>query len=253
VIAGWGERPVGAAAPLLYVDRHADPEPVDGLVLHAGETGDRSTSLLAWRLLGPPPELAWLAPVGAVGDLGERALGALELGAAGPRTGIRRLATLASARGRLRDGAIDVASDLLAQAATAEEALGAPRIGELERARVAVDHCRRDAIRALRRLGDAAALVRLDVPAKVRSQVAGAGTRRLAPPIVVATDTGRRPDGISFAARSAGPIDLPVWLGDVCEPPPGSGDYARGHARATGGPLAPDAFKAFAAAVLEGS
>jgi single-stranded-DNA-specific exonuclease len=250
VIAGWGVRP---AAPLLYVDHHADPEPVDGVVLHAGETGDRSTSLLAWRLLGRPPELAWLAAVGEVGDLGERALGALELGAAGLRNGIRRLATLASARGRLRDGAIDVASDLLALAATAEKALAAPRIGELERARVAVDHCRRDAIRALHRSGDAAALVRLDVPAKVRSQVAAACTRRLAPPIVVAANTGRRPDWISFAVRSAGPIDLPAWLRDVCEPPPGSGDYAGGHARATGGPLAPDAFEAFAAAVLGAS
>ena len=88
---------------------------------------------------------------------------------------------------------------------------------------------------------------------KVHSQVAVAWARRLAGRVVVAANAGWRADKISFAVRSAEPIDLRTWLRNVYEPPPGSGDYARGHARATGGSLTPDAFEGFAAAVLDAS
>lgn len=55
---------------------------------------------------------------------------------------------------------------------------------------------------------------------------------------------------VSFAVRSADGRDLRAWLRAVHQPHPGSGDYARGHARASGGSLVPEAFEAFAAAVL---
>jgi single-stranded-DNA-specific exonuclease len=139
VIVDWGVRPVGVGAPVLCVDHHGDPEPVEGVVLRTDDTGHQSTSLLAWRLLGSPPAWAWLGAVGAVRNLGEAALRLPQLSAAHPRTAIRRLATLSSAPGRLRD--------------------------------------------------------------------------------------------------------------KLYEPPPESGDYARSHARATGGALTPDAFEAFATAV----
>ena len=226
------------------------PEPVDGVVLHADETEDRSTSLLAWRLLGTPPQYAWLAAVGAVGDLGEGALRLPELSAARPRGAIRRLATLASAPGRLREGAVEDAFALLAAATTPQAALSDSRIAELEQAREAVNRYRRAAMRVAPQVGDTAALIRLDLPAKVHSQVAVAWTRRLAGRVVVAANAGWREDRVSFAVRSAEPIDLRAWLTDVYEPPPSSGDYARGHARATGGSLTADAFEAFAASVL---
>jgi single-stranded-DNA-specific exonuclease len=250
VIVDWGVRPVGVNAPALYVDHHADPEPVEGVVLHADDTGDESTSLLAWRLLGSPSERAWLAAVGAVGDLGEAALRLPQLSAAHPRAAIRRLATLASAPGRLRDGPVKCAFDVLAAAPTPEAALTDPRIAELQHARAAVHRHRRAALRAAPQVGDAAALIRLDVPAKVHSQVAVAWTRRLAGRVVVAANAGWRAGKVSFAVRSAAPIDLRAWLSKVYEPSPDSGDYARGHARATGGSLTPGAFEAFAAAVL---
>lgn len=105
-------------------------------------------------------------------------------------------------------------------------------------------------MRVAPQVGAAAALIRLDVPAKVHSQVAVAWTRRLAGRVVVAANAGWRTGKISFAVRSAEPIDLRAWLNDVYEPPPGSGDYARGHTHATGGSLTPDAFESFAAALL---
>jgi single-stranded-DNA-specific exonuclease len=132
----------------------------------------------------------------------------------------------------------------------AEAALADPRIAELQHARAAVDRHPWAAVRAAPQVGDAAALIRLDVPAKVHSQVAVASTRRLAGRVVVAANAGWRAGKVSFAVRSAHPIDLRAWLSKVYEPPPDSGDYARGHARATGGSLTPGAFEGFAAAVL---
>jgi single-stranded-DNA-specific exonuclease len=250
VIVDWGVRPVASRVPSLYVDHHADPETVDGVVVHADQTGDRSTSLLAWRLLDGPEELVWLAAVGAVGDVGESALRQAELATAGSPSVLRRLAALTSAPGRLRDGPVEIAFHVLAAAATAEAALADPRVRRLQQAREAVDRLRRAAMRVPPEVGEAAALIRLDVPARVHSQVASAWTRRLAPRVVVAANAGWRPGRVSFSVRSAEPLDLRAWLRDIYEPPPGSGDYGRGHARATGGSLIPEAFEAFTVAAL---
>jgi single-stranded-DNA-specific exonuclease len=248
VVADWGVRPL--ATDVLYVDHHAAPEPVSGTVLHGSSTGDDATSLLAWRLLGCPPERAWLAAVGVAGDLGERGLRAARLPVAAPAQ-VRRLATLATAPSRLRGGPVAVAYDILAEAESMEAALADARIDALEAARTEAARWRTEAMRVGPKVGSGAALITLDVPAKVHSQVATAWMRRLAPRVVVAANRGWRPGRVSFAVRCAQRgRDLRAWLLRVFVPAPGSGDYARGHAQATGGNLVPEEFERFAAAVL---
>jgi single-stranded-DNA-specific exonuclease len=249
VIADWGVRPLDTAAPVLYVDHHAEPEPVTAPVVHGDTTGDGSTSMVAWRLLGMPDRHAWLAGLGLVGDLGEPALRHAAVNA-GPATPLRRLAGLVSAPGRLRDGPVDVAYAVLTDAASSADALADERISQLAQARDAVAGYRRDAMRVAPRVGPHAALVVLDLPARVHSQVATAWMRRLAPRVVIAANRGWRPGRVSFAVRSAVARDLRAWLRSVFTPAPGSGDYARGHVQATGGALVPESFDAFAAAVL---
>jgi single-stranded-DNA-specific exonuclease len=249
-VADWGVRQVHGSGPALFVDHHAEPEAVRGVVLHAKDTGDGSTSMLAWRLLGSPKELAWLAALGAVGDLGKEALGRDGVPSVSPRAALQRLVVLASAAGRLRGGPVSAAFEVLSGSADVRSALARPEISELEEAKVEVESHRGAAMKVAPRVGPRAALVSLDLPARVHSQVAAAWMRRLAPRIVVVANAGWRPGRVSFSVRSAEAIDLRDWLRETYTPPPGAGDYARGHARATGGSLVPEAFRDFAAAVL---
>ena len=152
--------------------------------------------------------------------------------------------------GRLRGGPVPIAFELLRGSADAKAALARPQARELEEARAEVESHRRAAMRVGPRVGPRAALVSLDVPARVHSQVAAAWTRRLSPRIVVVANAGWRPGRVSFSVRSAEQIDLRAWLREIYSPPPGAGDYGRGHARATGGSLVPQAFEEFAAALL---
>lgn len=98
--------------------------------------------------------------------------------------------------------------------------------------------------------GTQAALIRFREPARVHSLVATAWASRLAPRVVIAANDGWRDETVSFAARSAVDIDLRRWLLERYSPPADAGDYARGHARATGSSLRPDNFEEFAEAVL---
>jgi single-stranded-DNA-specific exonuclease len=210
VVADWGVRPVAGPRTVLYVDHHAAPEPVDGVVVRPVGSAETSTSVLAWELVGCPQQDGWLALLGAVGDLGDAAFG-LGLPAPASRSAFERLATLVTAAGRVRGGPVAAAFELLASAA---------------------------------------ALIRFSEPARVHPLVATAWMRRLAPRVVIAANDGWREGLVSFAVRSADGRDLRRWLLERYRPPAGAGDYARGHARATGGALVPDAFDAFAAAVL---
>lgn len=253
VLADWGVRNLESNHDLLYVDHHAEPERVEGTVLHADSTGDKTTSALAWRLVGEPPGRAWLAALGVIGDLGTGALGSAGLPRVPGKQGLRRLTTLVSAAGRLRGGPLPEAYDVLAGSGGPDEALSRAEVKTLDVARLEVEAHRRAALRIAPRVGPLAALIELDVPARVHSQVAATWMRRLAPRIVVVANRGWRTDRVSFSVRSAKPIDLRRWLREIYAPPDGAGDYARGHCRATGGSLRPDAFEQFARYVLDAS
>ena len=249
VVADWGVRPVQGPRTVLYVDHHAAPEAVDGVVVRPGGLQETSTSMLAWDLVGRPADGAWLALLGAVGDLGDTAF-ALGLPAAGPKAGVRKLATLVTAAGRVRGGPVPEAYDVLAGADGAREALADPACARLEEARALAAAARVRAMRTAPVVGAEAALIRFSEPARVHPLVATAWMRRLAPRVVIAANEGWRAGLVSFAVRSADGRDLRRWLLDRFSPPTGAGDYARGHARATGGALVPDAFEAFAEAAL---
>jgi single-stranded-DNA-specific exonuclease len=250
VIADWGVRALsGGPEPVLYVDHHADPEPVAGEVVHAVGDGV-TTSVLAWDLLDRPADGAWLAALGANGDLATPALARPELAGAGTKSDLQRLASLVTAPGRLRGGPVADAYRLLVESTDARAALSHPLRASLEEARSEVGAARERAVRTAPQVGVHAALIRFSDRARVHPLVASAWARRLAPRVVVAANEGWREGLVSFAVRSADEIDLRAWLRERHEPAAGAGDYARGHARATGGALAPQAFEEFAAAVL---
>jgi single-stranded-DNA-specific exonuclease len=250
VVADWGVRPVSGPRDVLYVDHHAEPEPVPGTVVQDPVGGATSTSVLAWELLGRPADGAWLATLGAVADLGDAALARPDVPRPPSEAAVKRLAALVSAPGRLRDGPVETAYELLAGSGGAKEALAHPGREALDAARAEAGAARERAMRIPPRVGPDAALLRFREPARVHPLVATAWARRLRPRIVVAANDGWRDGRVSFAVRCAEDRDLRDWLRDRYAPPDGAGDYARGHPRATGGALLSEAFEAFVEAIL---
>jgi single-stranded DNA-specific DHH superfamily exonuclease len=250
VVADWGVRPVVGPRDLLYVDHHAEPEQVDGTVVHDEAGGRTSTSLLAWELLGRPDDGAWLATLGAVGDLGDAVLDREDVPRSGSRNAEKRLAGLVTASGRVKDGPVEEAFALLRESGAVGEALVHPHRALLEDVRAVVAEARARALRSAPRIGPQAAVLRFSEPARVHPLVATAWARRLAPRVVVAANDGWRDGRVSFAVRCAAPFDLRSWLRERYEPPAGAGDYARGHAQATGGALVPGAFDDLLEAIL---
>ncbi|MDQ2675352.1 MAG: hypothetical protein M3Y34_00955 [Actinomycetota bacterium] len=248
VIADWGVRDL-EREDLLFVDHHAEPETTRAEVLHADATGHGSTSELAWHLVGAPDDGAWLAALGFVGDLGAGRLKDSSLPAVAGRSKLPALASLISAPGRLRGGPVPAAFDLLARAGGVQDALAEASSGTLSEARDEV----RSELERVRgtapQVGPVAALLLFDSPAKVHGQVAAAWSRRLAPRVVISANSGWREGKVSFSVRG-GEGDLRAWLHRVFEPEPEDGDYARGHARATGGSFRTEAFERFARAVV---
>lgn len=237
-ILDWGVRPV--ARPGILVDHHApaaEPRP-DQLVVSAyGERPEVSTAPLVRRLL--PDTAAWLAAVGAFGDLGAAAF-ALPECAGAPRGAVRRLVPLVNAPRRVRGGPVREALALLIESESAAAALADPRLRTLEEARRAwlteLDRVRRTPPR----IAGEVAVIRLSSPAQVHPLVAAQWQRRLAPRLVLVANDGYLSGKVNFSVRG-GTGNLRTLLGDAL--PEATGEFAHGHDRATGGSLTPDAFE----------
>ncbi|WP_205697428.1 hypothetical protein [Conexibacter sp. SYSU D00693] len=238
-VLDWGVRELDR--PGVLVDHHvpeAAPRDDQVVVSSYGEEPEVPTAVVMRRLLPDAP--AWLAAVGAVGDLGDRGL-ALPECAGAPKTAVRKLAALVNAPRRLPDGPVRTALALLVEHPDAAGALRDPRIAELEEAKRA---WRAELDRVLRTapvVGDRAAVLRFSSPCQVHGLVATTWARRLAPRMVVAANEGYVPGRVHFSVRG-GAGSLPAQL-RAALPGTDAPEFAHGHDRATGGALDPDEFE----------
>jgi len=237
-VLDWGVRPL--ARPGVVVDHHV-PEASPGgdvvVVSGAGEVPETSTAALMRRIVPEAP--AWLAAVGAVGDLGDGAW-ALPECAGAPKTAVRRLVPLVNAPRRLPDGPVREALALLVEHEDPREALADPRAALLAEAR---DAWRAELDRVMRtgpRVTADLAVIRFRSPCQVHPLVATAWSRRLAPRMVLAANEDYLPGMVNFAVRGGGGADLRARLRDAL--PEAGGEFAHGHPRATGGSLGPAEF-----------
>jgi single-stranded-DNA-specific exonuclease len=236
-VLDWGIRALHR--PGVLVDHHApEAEPRDDqLVLSGyGERPETTTAALVRRALPEGP--AWVAAVGAVGDLGDEGF-ALPECAGAPRTAVRKLVPLVNAPRRLPDGPVREALALLVDADSPAAALADERTAILEEARQAWRSELERVRRTAPRLGDGAALVRFTSPHQVHPLVAAMWARRLAPRVVIAANDGYLRDRVNFSVRG-GTGDLRAFLRDAL--PGVGGEFAHGHDRATGGSLTPEDF-----------
>ena len=236
-ILDWGVRDL--ERPALMIDHHA-PDPVgEGHVVVSGygEEPQVSTSVLMRRVVPEAP--AWLAALGAFGDLGTEGLALPECEGA-PRTAVRKLAPLVNAPRRLPDGPVREALAILCESESPRAALADPRAALLEEARREWPSGLDAAMRTAPELLGEVALIRFASPYQVHPLVATAWQRRLHPRIVLAANAGYLPGRVNFSVRG-GDGDLRTWLADAL-PGDGGSEFARGHDRATGGSLSAERF-----------
>lgn len=97
-------------------------------------------------------------------------------------------------------------------------------------------------------VGEQTALIRFRSPAQIHPLVATTWSRRLAPRVVLAAnDDYLAPGVVNFAVRSAADRDLRALLREAL--PDATGEFAHGHARATGGSLSAGDFERLLAAL----
>ncbi len=243
-VLDWGVREL--TRPGLLVDHHvpeAKPR-ADQVVLSGyGELPESSTAVLLRRLA--PAEPAWLAAVGAYGDLGDRAWELSECQDV-PRGLVRKLVPLVNAPRRLPDGPVRDALALLVESESPKAALADARVSLFEDARREWRSGFERAVRTAPRVADGVAVLRFSSPYQVHPLVATAWSRRLAPRVVLAANDGYLPGRVNFALRG-GDGDLRELLRTAL--PGQAGEYAHGHPRATGGSLEPEAFDRLLAAL----
>jgi len=243
-----------AGVPTLYVDHHQPHgEPPGAIVVSAHDwVPVPSAAWLTFELLEPLcdlSDLAWLAAVGVVGDLGTRA--------PWPR--------LAAIRKRFTAKWIDEAVSLVNAARRSSAADATTPLELLLRAdhprQISSDHAggahklRAYRVEVRRELDRAArtaprfstdgrfALITFSSPCQIHPLVAQRWRTRLRNQIVIAANTGYLPGVVAFSARTARPhVDLPALFQSVDLGGFRSRLYGRGHAQASGGHLPPRVF-----------
>jgi single-stranded-DNA-specific exonuclease len=255
IVSDLGVRagPIRAGLPTVIVDHHVPlGTPGEATVISGFGTEPTPTSSLLtfWcaTALTSIDDLLWIAAIGIIGDLGEKA-GFPELFEVRKRTtatALRQAVSLLNVARRSGSGDAAPALALLMKAdgpkdivsgAHAETAL-------LEAAREEV----RAALDAGKRVPPAirgpVALIRLDSPCQIHPLVAQTWRGRLKDKIVIAANSGYRPGWVHFSARSATGRNLIAFLQENA-PANADENYGSGHEQATGGALRPEDWIAF--------
>ncbi len=260
VVLDMGSRrgPIVEGLSTIVIDHHDAAEIPDNTLYVSGATLDPvpPTGLLAYELLAPLvplDDIAWLAVMATIGDLGERHPFIADLAPIAARykkTHFKEAIALINAARRSATYRAQLAWNVLASASgPVDIARGAlPGVAELEACRAEVKAEVERVARVAPKLANDVAMIRFTSGAQVHPLIATRWAPRLAPKIVIAANDGYLPGRVNFAVRSASTIDLLAFLrglglGAV------EGEFANGHPRATGGSIPPHEFARLLAAL----
>jgi len=216
-----------------------------------------TSSLLAYACaaaLGPADDLAWLAGIGLVGDLGERAATADFPETMGPlrkahtAKALREAVSLVNAPRRSASGDAGPALRMLLRAHGPRDIVGGiePDAALLHAARAEV----KAAVEAARTVpplfAGPVALIRCDSPCQIHPLVAQSWIHRLRRQVVIGANAGFRAGYVHFAVRSLAVPDLIGFLEERAPPLGPDDQFAQGHRRATGGQVRVETWNRFA-------
>jgi len=252
---GVRPQPLRPDTPTIIIDHHVPQGmPASATVISGyGLDPTPTSSLLVYRclqIMTDADDLLWLAALGIIGDLGEKAPFE-ELAEARSRFGakvLREATSLINAPRRSSSGDAKPALDLLmkvrdpGEIASGEHPETARLIEAKHEVKQAVDAGRRVAPK----FAGSVALILLHSRCQIHPLIAQSWTGRLRRNIVIAANTGFREGYVHFAVRSTTGQNLIAFLRDKA--PAGTEDdeaYGNGHEQATGGALKLDMWRDF--------
>lgn len=260
IVLDTGSRPGTRwrSAPTIIVDHHVTATAPD-VEAFVHDEAAISTSMLTYELLEPLADVgdrSWLAAVGAYGDRGDDVRHVPLVAEAAARHGsssLRDVVALVNASGRAGAPAPDVALAALREAdgprrVARGESPAAKRLLEM---RAEVAEASKRARRVAPRVRGRWAIIELDEPCRVHGVIASAWARRLAPRIVLVANKGYVAGRVHISVRSHHEIDLRAAMRALL--PDEGGDYAAGHARATGAIIDVATYERLLAAIDEES
>lgn len=257
IVLDMGSRsgPIVEGLPTIVIDHHDARNTPDNAIYvsSAGSEPVAPTGLLTFLLLQPLTnidDLAWLALLATVGDLGADHPFGDELGplTAGVRkTHIAKAVSLINAARRSASYQPELALRVLLTANDPAEIVRPPTpelasaVAQLEACRAQVKTEVDRVARVPPQVANNVALIRFSSGSQIHPLIATRWATRLAPKIVLVANDGYLPGRVNFALRSASRTDLLVYLrglglGEV------EGEFANGHPRATGGSVPPREF-----------
>ena len=242
---GSRPEPIVPGVRCCLIDHHRpDGVPPDALLITA-YTWDLipNTSLIVFDLcaaLTDVEDLDWIAAIGALSDVGEKA--PFELLARVKKryamTDLKEATALVNAARRASDYQPETAARALLTHRTPRELARsvAPEVEALRAAREEVRQAMAEAKKAAPKFAGNVALIRVRSRCQVHPVIAQIWRTRLPKYIVLVANEGYLPGRVNFSARSATGTNLLDFLRaiDLGE---GEGSYARGHDHATGGSL----------------
>ena len=244
---GSQSAPVIPGVPTCFIDHHR-PEgapPGDTLISAYAWDPIPNTSLLVWELLRPltnVEDLDWIAAIGTLSDLGDKAPFTLIEDAKKKYKAkyLREATTLINASRRASHYNPEAAARALLtypDPRSLTESTDADVL-ELRAARAEVKEALEEAKKAAPTFAGRAALIRLNSSCQIHPLMAQIWRTRLPKYIVIAANEGYLPGRVNFSVRSASGINVLEFLREIdLGLPEGEGNYGHGHDQASGGSL----------------
>lgn len=238
--------------PQCFIDHHRpDGVPPGATLISAYEWKPiPNTSLIVYDLasaLVDVSELDWIAAIGAISDVGERAPFPLleRVRSKYAMSDLKEATTLVNAARRASEYQPETAARALLAHATPKELVKSQSgdVRALKEAREEVKREMAQAKKAAPKFSGRVALVRIRSRCQIHPVIAQIWRTRLPAYIVMVANDGYVPGRVNFSMRTATSANLLDFLRaiDIGE---GEGSYARGHDQATGGSLPVERFDA---------
>lgn len=241
---GSRSEPVISGVPTCFIDHHHPEGVPDGDTLITAYTWEPipNTSLMMWELcqaIADISDLDWVAAIGTLSDLGDRAPFELLASAKRKYTAkyLKEATTLINASRRASHYDPEVAARALLNHANPKALVNSESadVQQLRSAREEVKTALDQARKAAPVFSGNVALIRMNSPCQIHPLIAQSWRGRLPKLVVIAANEGYMPGRVNFAARSNSVNVLEFLRAQTVSP--GEGSYGHGHDQASGGSL----------------
>ncbi|HEY9605495.1 MAG TPA: ATP-dependent DNA ligase [Allocoleopsis sp.] len=242
---GSQSEPVIAGVPTCFIDHHRPEGVPPGDTLISAYTWEPipNTSLLVWELcssLTDVSDLDWIAAIGTVSDLGEKAPFEMLAVAKSRYTAkyLKEASALINSARRASQYDPEVAVRALLTHDSPRSLVNSDTedVEQLRIARKEVQAAMEQAKKAAPVFSGNVALVRINSPCQIHPLIAQSWRTRLPKYIVMVANEGYIPGRVNFSVRTASGINVLDFLKNV-DLSPGEGSYGHGHDSASGGSL----------------